>query len=90
MSAATDLFAPVQMGDFAAFPVGTRVTVATRMQDHHFFRIGEPGIVIRNSGRYLGVIVSFDRPWTCDHGHYRHLVDTFNFNPVDLALDPTP
>lgn len=73
------------LGDFAAFPIGQRVTVAVTMQDHHFFRVGEPGCVVRNRGRYLGVIVAFDNPWICDHGNGRHEMAEFNFNPSDLA-----
>ncbi len=82
----TSPFDPQPRGNFTAFPVGTRVTVQTQMQDMHFFRLGEPGQVVRNTGQYLGVIVAFEHPWICDHGHFQHEVETFNFNPVDLAV----
>jgi hypothetical protein len=84
--AVTDLFAPPPDGDFAAYPVGTRVVITSPMVDHHFFR-REAGTVVRNRGRYLGVIVALDQPFRCDHGHYEHLVDEFNFNPRDLAIE---
>lgn len=81
----SDPFAPRPLGDFAAFPVGSRVTLTTQFQDFHFFRLGETGRVVRNEGRYLGVIVALDHPFVCDHGHYRHEIREFNFNPIDLA-----
>ena len=82
----SDIFAPRDPGDPAAFPVGSRVSIQTAMEDHHFFRIGETGTVVRHANRaYLGVIVGLDRPFTCDHGHYRHEVREFNFSARDLA-----
>lgn len=82
MSPAFD--AAQDFGDPAEFPVGTRVVVRAKYRDFHFFTGDEPGVVVRNGMRYLGIIVGFDQPWTCDHGHTTHVMDEFNFHPGDL------
>lgn len=76
---------------FADFPIGTRVKVVSKCVDFHFFN-GETGTVIRNSGKYLGIIVLFDS---------RRLIKNFNgtqtweqkefgFNPQNLQPLPQP
>jgi len=62
------------------FTVGTHVKIITPCQDMMFF-FGETGVVKKNSGTYLGIIVDFDVP--------RRFVDgfvqtDFNFEPDDL------
>lgn len=83
-------FRSVDPGDPAVFPVGSRVRVP-QSEDHHFFRLGETGTVVRHADRkYLGVIVELDHPFLCDHGSYRHEVREFNFNARDLAPETKP
>lgn len=65
---------------FADFPVGTKVKIITPCEDHYFF-YGETGVVIRNSGRYLGIIVEFDEPRRFEGGHVQK---EFNFAPSSL------
>lgn len=65
---------------FDDFNVGTRVKVTVPCVDFHFFN-GETGMVIKNSGRYLGIIVQFDKPRKFEDGSVQ---ETFNFNPKDL------
>lgn len=65
---------------FADFPVGTPVKVICKAQDFCFF-FGETGKVIRNNGKYLGIIVKFDEPRRYESGHVQ---ETFNFAPSDL------
>jgi hypothetical protein len=60
---------------FKDFPAGMPVRINTKFQDFAFFNMLETGTVIENSGKYLGIIVKFDKefkrpPW--------------NFNPQDL------
>jgi hypothetical protein len=62
---------------YSDFPVGSRVQVICVMQDMSAFSGDETGIVVENSGKYLGIIVKFDKP-----RHY----ETFNFAPDDLVL----
>jgi hypothetical protein len=61
-------------GDFSVFKVGDKVKVISPHVDFKFFSIGISGKVIRNSGKYLGIIVKFDND--LEHG----------FNPRDLVL----
>jgi hypothetical protein len=68
--------------DFSDFPVGTPVKIITCYQDCYFF-YGETGKVIRNSGKYLGIIVEFDEPRHFESGYIQK---EFNFQPGDLAL----
>ena len=67
-----------------AFEVGMRVKVASPMVDFYAFR-GETGMVIENSGRYLGIIVRFDEPRRFKDGGTQ---EQFNFNYYDL--EPLP
>lgn len=46
-------------GDFNDFRVGDEVKVISRFIDFTLFKIGEPGVVIKNSGKYLGIHVKF-------------------------------
>jgi len=68
------------------FPIGTRVMIATPCQDFHFF-YHETGTVIRNSGKYLGVIVQFDEPrhYANRDGSDAWTMTEFGFNPGDLV-----
>lgn len=67
---------------FDMFPVGTKVRVITPCQDFHFF-YGETGVVTKNGGRYLSIIVEFDEPRHFEGGHIQY---DFNFEPSDLLL----
>lgn len=68
---------------FDMFPVGTRVRVITFAQDFRFFEGDETGVVVRNTGERLGIIVKFDTPLKYDDG-YR--ITEFGFNPDDLIV----
>lgn len=65
------------------FPVGTHVQVITKGQDQHFFKGSETGTVIRNLGRYLGIIVAFDEARKFEDGFIQK---DFNFEPSDLIV----
>lgn len=69
------------------FKSGTRVRIICMGQDHNFFSGEETGIVIRNDGDYLGIIVKLDSPI-----HYKdsYVLTEFNFNPRDLVVIPEP
>ena len=84
----SDFFAPRDPGKRSDFPVGSRVSIQTDFEDFHPFRIGETATVVRHGSHsdYLGVIVRLDRPFTCDHGTYRHVVEEFNFSARDLEM----
>jgi len=47
---------------YEQFPVGTHVQIIVVAQDFTFFSGTETGVVIKNSGNYLGIIVAFDPP----------------------------
>lgn len=42
------------------FPVGSRVAIMATTVDFHFFKVGETGTVVKNTGQYLGISVEFD------------------------------
>jgi hypothetical protein len=65
---------------FSDFPIGTKVKVICAGQDMHFF-YGETGVIIKNSGQYLGIIVQFDKPRYFKNGAKQ---ESFNFAPDDL------
>ncbi len=88
--------------EFADFPVGTRVRVVCRTQDFMFFAKGgmqgPTGTVIRNGGRYLSIIVKFDKPrpyhknvWCevspCSNPAHADYQTEFNFEPDDLIYE---
>jgi len=68
---------------FNMFPIGTKVQVITLGQDHNFFDGTETGIVIKNSGRYLGIMIKFDNP---RHFSDKYIQKEFNFEPNDLIV----
>ncbi len=68
---------------FKMFPVGTKVQIITLGQDMNFFDGTETGIIIKNSGRYLGIMVKFDEP---RHFKGGHIQKEFNFEPSDLII----
>lgn len=49
-------------GEQEAIPVGAKVRITARCVDFHFFPEGCTGVVVRNSGTYLGIIVKLDEP----------------------------
>ena len=66
--------------------VGSRVRVTARFVDFHSFR-DDTGVVVRNSGKYLGIIVRFDTPIMVRYvlaGD--HLMTEFGFNYDDLEV----
>ena len=67
---------------YEMFPVGTRVQVITPGQDLDFF-YDETGVVVSNSGKYLGIIVKFDEPRYFESGYVQEI---FNFEPSDLIV----
>ena len=82
-----DPFMTRNPGTPSEWPIGSRVVVP-EAEDFHFFRPGTRGTVIRHGARaYLGVIVHLDIPIRCNHGHYEHLIEEFNFNAADLSAD---
>ena len=88
MSGPTAFDAMCDTGDPASFPLGSRVLLPD-IEDFHFFH-GQRGEVVRHAGRaYLGVIVRLDRPFRCDHGHFQHVIEEFNFSAASLRLEAT-
>lgn len=65
------------LGDFGLYPAGTRVEITRGCEDFRCFKQGETGTVIRNSGKYLGIIVKLDR-------QRPDYPDEWNFNPSSL------
>lgn len=61
---------------YSDFPVGTAVQVIVPCEDFVFFN-NETGVVIRNSGNYLGIIVKFDK---------KNERPDWNFMPEDLLI----
>jgi len=68
---------------FEMFPIGTRIKVICCCQDFVFFNGNETGVVIKNGGSYLSIIVKFDEPLSQKIGQG---IDCFNFNPEDLIV----
>ena len=67
---------------YEMFSVGNRVKVVTPAQDFNFFFNEPTGVVVRNSGKYLGIIVEWDEPRHFEGGH---IEKEFNFIPSDLV-----
>lgn len=65
---------------FEDFPVGTPVKIISKFVDFYFF-FGETGKVIRNTGKYLGIRVEFDKPRYFTDGYIQR---DFNFEPKNL------
>lgn len=68
------------------FPVGTKVKVICACQDFCFFwpeKENLVGTVIRNSMRYIGIIVQWDEPRCYEDGRVQK---EFNFAPDDLVV----
>jgi len=63
------------------FPVGARVKIICVCQDFNFFEGNEDGVVTKNTGEYLGIVVKFDEPRHFEGGHIQY---DFNFKPDDL------
>jgi hypothetical protein len=68
------------------FPVGTKVKIITLGQDFNFF-YGETGMIIKNTGTYLGLMVEYDMPRYFIDGHVER---KWNFNPDDLIILKKP
>ena len=66
-------------GDFEKFPIGTKVQVKDAIVDFISFNGTEVGRVVKNSGKYLGIIVKFK------HVRFNDTQDTWNFNPHHLT-----
>lgn len=76
-------------------PVGTRVRIVTPYQDCYFWD-GEQGIVEKNSGEYLGVVVRLDEPrvfegqngpsWPTGSQKWTFKQERHGFKPEDLEL----
>lgn len=71
---------------FDMFPIGTRVRVITPCQDFHFF-YDETGVVTKNTGGYLGIIVTFDEERKFTNGDVQ---TCFGFEPDDLLSIDIP
>lgn len=59
---------------FDMFPVGKKVRVICVCQDFQFFRGDEEGIVVKNTGKYLGITIKLAKDFK------------WGFNPEDLVL----
>lgn len=77
-----DLNEKVQNYDvsFADFPIGQKVKVVSVCVDF-LFTEGETGIVVRNNGKYLGIIVKLD---DVRIGNEKDWTNEWGFNPKDL------
>ena len=73
---------PQSILTFSDIRAGDRVKVIAKCVDFSFF-YEETGVVTRNSHKYLGIIVKFDKPRKFRDGTVE--VD-FNFNPTDLEI----
>lgn len=72
------------------FPVGTKVKVICVCQDFtFFFPETEPltGIVVKNTGKYLGICVRWDEIRRYEGGYNQR---TFNFMPDDMIVLQAP
>ncbi len=69
---------------FEDFPIGSKVWVICACQDFNFFDPSHnlTGRVIENHGKYLGIIVKFDKPRLFEDGSVQK---DFNFAPDDLV-----
>ena len=67
--------------EFEDFPVGQRVRIICVGQDHYFFNGNEKGTVTKNTGKYLGIMIKFDKPRHFENGYIQ---THFNFEPKDL------
>lgn len=77
-------------GDNATIPVGARVRVAAEMVDFFMFSMQEIGTVTANSGGYLGIIVTFDKPIRYQaYDNQTYEKTEHNFNAEHLQLLPT-
>ena len=65
---------------FSDFKIGDKVKIITPAQDFYFF-FGETGKVTKNTGKYLGITVEFDKPRHFEDGCIQK---EFNFEPQDL------
>lgn len=72
-----------KFGDFNDFKVDAKVKIISSCVDFRFFRKGQTGTVIRNSGKYLGIRIKFDKPMEYEDGH---ILNAWGFNPTDLEL----
>ncbi len=70
---------------FQDFPVGTKVKVITPMEDFTAFN-GDTGEVIHNKGRYLGISVKLDKPFSIRYADGITKITSFNFNPKSLCI----
>jgi ribosomal protein L21E len=75
------LYYPDGLPEYKDFKVGDRVQVITPCQDHRFF-FDQTGVVTKNSGKYLGISVSFDVPMEYEDGY---ILREYNFEPGDLV-----
>lgn len=75
------LYYPDGLPECKDFKVGDRVQVITPCQDHRFF-FDQTGVVTEISGKYLGIIVSFDIPMEYEDGY---ILREYNFEPGDLV-----
>lgn len=68
------------LNKYEDFNIGDNVKIITPCQDFYFF-YEENGKVIKNSHKYLGIKVKFDKPREFKNGYIQ---TEFNFNPEDL------
>ena len=64
------------------FPIGIKVKVITPCEDFQFF-YGETGAVLKNTGKYLGIQVKFDKPREFKDGTVQY---SWNFGPKSLYI----
>mgnify|MGYP001609864363 FL=1 len=73
---------------FTDFPVGTRVKVVSHAVDFYFF-YGEAGVIVSNTGKYLGISVRLDAPrgFKSENEFEDGYIQTeFGFNPNNLEV----
>lgn len=72
----------IKENTFDMFPVGTTVKVVSEIVDFRFFYL-QTGIVVENTGGYLGIRVQFDEPMNYEDGS---VLKGYGFNPENLEV----
>ena len=67
---------------YEIFPIGTGVKIVTYISDFTYFH-GETGVVVENTGIYLGISVKLDVPRKYADGQIDYV---FNFQPHHLIV----
>lgn len=78
---------PISKLTHADLPPGTRVKIIAPVVDMMFFN-GQTGVVTKNKGGYLGIIVKFDYPIYVRYTGSNKVVERVdhNFDPEHLEI----